>query len=61
MKNMNDTELNKIKEKLEEQNVYVIASIEGKGCHIGRFKGFSLDANKQLIIEVDIDEKSCTA
>jgi hypothetical protein len=34
--------------------------IEGKGHHIGRFKGFALDANDSLIIETDIDSLSCT-
>lgn len=57
---MDITEMNKIKEKLEEQGVYIIASIEGKGHHIGRLKKLSLDANGDLIIEVDIDAASCT-
>lgn len=44
----------------KNQEVYIIASIEGKGNHIGRIKNISLDADDDVIIEVDIDEKSVT-
>ena len=44
----------------KNQEVYIIASIEGKGNHIGRIKNISLDVNDDVIIEVDIDEKSVT-
>lgn len=57
---MTITEMKEIESKLKELNVYVISSVEGKGSHIGRFKGFSEDANGNLVIEVDIDMLSCT-
>ena len=40
--------------------LYVIASIEGKGVHIGRIKGLSYDADCIPVIEIDIDAISCT-
>ena len=52
--------MKKIEEWLNKNNVYVAASIDNKGVHIGRFKGLSLDADDDLIIEVDIDSLSCT-
>ena len=57
---MSIDELNKIEDKLREQNVYIMSSVDGKGVHIGRFKGFSRNANDDLIIEADIDAVSCT-
>lgn len=59
MKNIE--EMKKIEEWLNKNNVYVVASVDGKGVHIGRFKGLSLDADDDLIIEVDIDSLSCTS
>lgn len=53
-------ELERIEKLLRENDVYIMSSIEGKGHHIGRFKGFALDANDSLIIETDIDSLSCT-
>lgn len=53
-------EIKELEESLKKNNVFVAASIEGKGCHIGKFKGFGLDANDELIIEVDINSKSST-
>lgn len=58
---------NKIIKELEKKNayrdnqeVYIIASIENKGKHIGRIKNISLDAANDVVIEVDIDEFSVT-
>ena len=51
--------MKELESKLKELNVYVISSVEGKGSHIGRFKGFSEDANGDLVIETDIDKLSC--
>ena len=53
-------ELKRIEKLLRENDVYVESSIEGKGCHLGKFKGFSLDADDSVIIETDIDALSCT-
>ena len=53
-------EIKRLEKLLKENDVYIIASIEGKGHHIGRFKGFSLDADDGLIIDVDIDKESFT-
>lgn len=57
---MTIAEMNEIEAKLKEHNVYIISSVEGKGNHVGRFKGFSVDADGDLIIEADIDGLSCT-
>ena len=54
------TDIDKIESMLREHNVYIISSIGGKGNHVGRLKGFSLDADGNLIIETDIDKKSST-
>lgn len=43
-----------------EQEVYVIASIDNKGNHIGRIKNISLDAACDVVIEVDVDRESIT-
>lgn len=53
-------EMKKVEEWLKTNDAYVMSSIEGKGHHIGRFKRFGLDADDNLIIEVDIDSLSCT-
>lgn len=57
---MKTEEMKKVELWLKANNVYVMSSIEGKGHHLGRFKGFSLDADDNLIIDVDIDSLSCT-
>lgn len=44
----------------ENQDVYIIASIEGKGNHIGKIKRILLDADNDIVIEIDIDNKSVT-
>lgn len=44
----------------KDQEVYIIASIENKGNHIGRIKNISLDADCDIVIEVDIDKESIT-
>lgn len=54
-------EMERIEKLLRENDVYIMSSIGGKGHHIGRFKGFRLDANDSLIIETDIDGMSCTS
>lgn len=40
--------------------IYVCASVEGKGLHIGRIKGLNMDVEEGIIIEVDIDKFSTT-
>ena len=49
-----------LEQKLKEHDVYIISSVGGKGHHVGRFKGISVDANGDLIIDADIDEHSIT-
>lgn len=44
----------------KDQDVYIIASIDNKGNHIGRIKNVSLDTNIDVVIEVDIDKESVT-
>lgn len=49
-----------LEQKLKEYDVYILSSVGGKGHHVGRFKGISVDANGDLIIDADIDEYSIT-
>lgn len=44
-----------------DQDVYIIASIDGKECRIGRIEDIQLDSYADIVIEVDIDKKSVTA
>lgn len=57
---MSIEKLNTIADTLRKQNAYIISSIDGEGVYIGRFKGFSCDADGDLVIEADIDGISCT-
>ena len=50
IKNMSNTDL---------ERMCVIATIDGKGVHIGRIKGISYDADGTPILDVDIDSVSC--
>lgn len=52
--------LKKITTFNENQEVYIIASIDNNGNHIGRIKNISLDADCDVVIEVDIDKESVT-
>lgn len=45
---------------LNEHKTYIVSSVDGKGVHIGRLQGMSLDADGDWVIEVDLDGKSCT-
>lgn len=49
-----------INEISENGTISVMASIEGKGVHVGKVKGISQDANNDVIIEVDIEHISST-
>ena len=57
---MLEKELRELEKSLKDNGAYVASSIEGKGTHIGRFIGLSLDANGEVIILCDIDKKSVT-
>lgn len=57
---MNIEEIKKIDEWLCKNNVYIASSIDGKGVHIGRFIGLTLDVDGDLVIYTDIDSLSCT-
>jgi len=57
---MTIAEMREIENKLREKNIYIVASVEGKGNYVGRFNGFGCDADGDLIIWTDIDEVSCT-
>ena len=50
IKNMSNTDL---------ERMCVIATIDGKGVHIGRIKGISYDADGTPMLDVDIDSVSC--
>lgn len=45
---------------INNREVYIMSTIDGKGCHIGRITGVSLDANDGIVIETDIDSVSAT-
>lgn len=55
-----EKDLQMIEAILRKYNVYIISSVDGKGNHVGRLKGFSVDADGDLVIDADIDELSCT-
>lgn len=44
----------------ENKDVYAIALIDGEGHHIGRIKDILLDSNNDIVVEIDIDNKSVT-
>lgn len=41
--------------ELKKRNAYIVASIGGEGCHIGKLKEVSPDTNGDLVIIVDIE------
>ena len=45
---------------MNNREVYIVSTIDGKGCHIGKITGVSLDANDGIVIETDIDSVSVT-
>ena len=47
--------LSKLRSIIDNRNVYIMSTIDGKGCHIGKITGFSLDALDGIVIETDID------
>lgn len=53
--------LSKIEQYLKQHGCYVLSSIEGEGTHVGRFKRISLDADDDVVINIDIDAVSVTA
>lgn len=52
--------LSKIEQYLKQHGCYVLSSVEGKGTHVGRFKRILLDANDDIVIDIDIDAVSTT-
>lgn len=58
---MHTSDLTELKSKLEGTGAYILASVDGEGVHVGRFKGLSVDADGDLVIEADIDSASCTS
>lgn len=47
-------DIKSIESFLKQNNAYIMASIDGEGCHVGRFKGISQDADDAIVLEVDI-------
>ena len=45
---------------IKDTNMYVCASIDGKGVHIGRIKDIGYDADGTPVLEIDIDKLSVT-
>lgn len=54
------TNLKKIEEELRMHDAYIISSVDGNGAHVGKFKGISYDSDGNLVIETDINSRSCT-
>lgn len=57
---MKENEAKEIETMLRKHNAYIISSVDGKGAHVGRLKGVTVDADGNLVIESDIDNVSCT-
>ena len=52
--------LAKLRSIIDNRNVYIMSTIDGCGCHIGKITGVSLDANDGIVVETDIDGVSAT-
>ena len=52
--------LAKLRSIMNNREVYIMSTIDSKGCHIGKITGISLDANDGIVIETDIDSVSAT-
>lgn len=44
----------------ENQNIYIISTLDGKGTHIGSINNVSLDANGEVVMEANIESVSET-
>ena len=49
-----------VDEILKKHRAFVMATIDGHGCHIGTYKEISLEADGDLIINVDVESLSVT-
>lgn len=45
---------------LKQHAAYLLATIDNKGTHIGKFNGIALDADGDWIIEADVESLSAT-
>lgn len=52
--------LAKLRSIMNNREVYIMSTIDGEGCHIGKITGISLDANDGIVIETNIDSISAT-
>lgn len=52
--------LSKLRSIISNRDVYIMSTVDGKGCHIGKITGVSLDANDGIVIETDIESVSAT-
>lgn len=48
--------LSEIEQYLKQHGCYVLSSVEGKGTHVGRLNKISLDANDDIVLDIDIDD-----
>lgn len=55
-----DLEFDGVDEILKKHRAFVMARIDGHGCHIGTYKGISLEADGDWIINVDVEGVSVT-
>ena len=44
----------------ENQNIYIISTLDGKGTHIGSINNVSLDASGEVVLEANIESVSET-
>lgn len=55
-----DLEFDGVDEILKKHRAFVMARIDDHGCHIGTYKGLSLEADGDWIINVDVEGVSVT-
>lgn len=44
----------------ENQNIYIISTLDGKGTHIGRINKVSFDADGDVVLEANVESVSET-
>lgn len=55
-----DVERERIEAILKKHGTYILSTIDGQGCHVGCYKGISLDADANWIIEAEVESMSET-
>lgn len=55
-----DIERERIEAILKKHGTYILSTIDGRGCHVGCYKGIALDADADWIIEAEVESMSET-